>query len=670
MKIFEFHFNPPNEQDILAGKAKLIFDTFCFEPSNIYEKRLGNLYIAGELKNVLPQNLKFLDKLAEIIKKEYYSQFRQSPEDALRESLKKANEHLEKIVKSGDVSWLGNLNFVILAVSFQKTFWQLNLAKTGNIKILLVRGNKITDISKNIKIQDLEPYPLKIFVNLVSGKLSPIDKILVFSSEIYEFFKSRGLIKELGKIDSFDEKTLKEVLKFGEKEVSQLSGLCLFSDLSLPQKEEKGKKPIILKKEKEKFSWREVFSPVFKFFKTIVVFLKKIIKFKKPSLDIISKPKRKINFLKVLSQKTRFLITHKNTILILIFIAVLLLGTFIFQKEKDTQFKKIAAKLDVIEQKVKTTEGLMVLQETNQEAKKKARDILKEALNEISPLLKTESPSKNRANSLKNDIDNRLSILYNLEKITEPDLFFDFEQQNFVPQKFIYFKGNLYFFSPFSDKIFKVSTNGKSEIIENNQKFNLATNYEEGILFFSKPNKITLFENNSLKETFELKEPYNEYNFNDFCSYKGNIYFLDSQKGEIIQYPGPLKSGFNQPKLWLVQNTEKLKEPFSFSADGKIWVLEKGNKIKIYFAGKFEKILELDIFPFPKNISQIFTSSTFPYLYLLEPSQSRIIIIDKNGKIIKQFKSDKFDNLKDFAVSGNGKTIWLLNGLKVYQVKF
>ncbi len=167
-----------------------------------------------------------------------------------------------------------------------------------------------------------------------------------------------------------------------------------------------------------------------------------------------------------------------------------------------------------------------------------------------------------------------------------------------------------------------------------------------------------------------MKEPYSEFNFNDFSSYKGNIYFLDSKKGEIIQYSAPLATGANNPKFWLNSNTKKVVDALSFAMDGKIWVLQKENIIDQYLSGKYQKTLNLNFFPPPKNIFQIFTSSTLPYLYLLEPVQSRIIIIDKTGNIIKQFQSEKFDNLNDFAVSPNGRTIWLLNGLIVYKISF
>ena len=104
--------------------------------------------------------------------------------------------------------------------------------------------------------------------------------------------------------------------------------------------------------------------------------------------------------------------------------------------------------------------------------------------------------------------------------------------------------------------------------------------------------------------------------------------------------------------------------------DGSIWILNKDNSITKYYGGWPKETITLDIFPSPKNFSKIFTLPNLPYLYFLEPEQNRIVILNKKGEIVKQFQSEKFDNLLDFGVSENGKTIYLLNGLKVYKILF
>jgi len=125
MQVFEFHFNPPQKNKISAGQADYVFDTFCFEPKNIYEKRVGGLYMAGLLRNILPQNARFLEVLAEKIKDKYYKTSSATPEKSLKEALGIANEYLEKIAREGDVSWLGNLSFSVVSLKNQ----ELNFTK-------------------------------------------------------------------------------------------------------------------------------------------------------------------------------------------------------------------------------------------------------------------------------------------------------------------------------------------------------------------------------------------------------------------------------------------------------------------------------------------------------------------------------------------------------------
>ena len=121
---------------------------------------------------------------------------------------------------------------------------------------------------------------------------------------------------------------------------------------------------------------------------------------------------------------------------------------------------------------------------------------------------------------------------------------------------------------------------------------------------------------------------------------------------------------WNKPEFWLKKSIVGK----SISVDGSVWILDK-NSISKYYAGLIQEKIEPNIFPSPKEFSKIFTSS-LPYLYILEPVQKRIIILDKAGQIIKQFQSESFDNLLDFGVSESGKTIWLLNGMKVYRIEF
>ena len=85
--------------------------------------------------------------------------------------------------------------------------------------------------------------------------------------------------------------------------------------------------------------------------------------------------------------------------------------------------------------------------------------------------------------------------------------------------------------------------------------------------------------------------------------------------------------------------------------------MNQDNSVARYYAGQLQEILKLNVFPSPKDFSKILAVPGLAYIYLLEPQQKRVVIIDRTGGIIRQFQSDKFNNLLDFSVSEDGKTI-------------
>jgi len=703
MRIFELHFNPRSKGETVDK----IFDSFCYEPENIYERRLGSLYMVGELRNTLPQNSRLLDNIAQVIKGRYYVLPLQTPEQSFKESLKKINEFLAGEVSKENVSWLGNLNFAVLSL---KNF-DLNFTKVGDIKILLLRAGKIIDIGKNLDLQDIEPYPLKIFINIVSGKLDVNDKILVLTKEVFtvfaeglaeggktrqkanrgeELFSSESLLTKFVKEPSFDEKKLREILKAKEKRLSEISGVCLFIDLSEVLAEGRLEKPKIVtfRKEVEKFSIREALSPLIRLLVKFGLILKKVLATITSLIAKRLKIKRikipHLRFPAIFRRRPKIKITEnlkKGLISVLVLALVLLTGFFIFQREEKQQLKKQTVVLNEVQEKINQAENFLIFKE-----EEKANILFKESWQEILPLTTKEGPLKNEATSLKESIEEHLRNLNKLEKITDPKLIFEFNPEEFIPQKMVISQQDLYFFSPYSQNLFKINERSEGSLIQTNQKFNLAASLDDAILFFSKPDKITTFKNGQFGESLSLKQPYPEgeedksssspfvaarvFDFSDFSSFRTNLYFLDSEKGEIVKYTAPLEEGKDSPHLWLSSGTKKAIGSKSIAVDGSIWILEENNTISRYYGGQHQKDFVLDFFPYPKKLYKIIILPNLPYLYILEPIQNRIIVLDKTGKIIKQFQSEKFDNLKDFAVSDNGKTIYLLNGLKVYQINF
>lgn len=673
MEVFELHFKQKIEED-------LILDSFCYEPENIYEKRLGSLYIAGELKNTLPQNEKLINKIVQTIRTKFYAFPINTFEKSFEESLKSANNFLTEEVKNDNTSWLGNLNIAVISV---KNF-EINFTKVGNIKIFLLRKGQITDIGERLKFQDIEPYPLKIFSNVATGKLIEGDQLMILTEEAYQAFSIESqLLNEIAKIpaeDRFYGRNLKKALKQKEKILSQISGICL---LIILKQELLPKKAFVFKKEIPDFSFGQIFKPLLDKIKNLIktgrkapfqkeqkkeqkvfhirVKEKKEALFKNPFPSLIKKvvslkniklPKIP-NWSSLVSNKE----FKKKARPVLIFIALLLLGFFVFNGQNQRQIKDYQSRLIKIQQKFDSAKLLLGTDD------KKAQELFKKAFKEVSDL-ESEAPSsiKNEFLKLEKDIEKNLYTLNKLEVINEPLLFSEVGPEKLVPQKMVIFEKELYLFSPFSENLFRINEKGEGILIPTGQKFSLAT-ASNNVLLFTKPDTVVPLE----QAPFSLILPSPETDFKDLAFFKDTLYFLDGKSGKIIKYPLEQSA---EGKEYFDPKTEKIENKKSMTVDGSVWILDEKNEIHRYYAGKYQETLKLDIFPYPKNFKKIFASFALPYLFILEPEKNRIIITDKAGKIVNQFGSEKFDNLKDFAVSVQNKTIYLLNGQKIYQIQF
>ena len=66
--------------------------------------------------------------------------------------------------------------------------------------------------------------------------------------------------------------------------------------------------------------------------------------------------------------------------------------------------------------------------------------------------------------------------------------------------------------------------------------------------------------------------------------------------------------------------------------------------------------------------TKIKTTAESKYLYILDPPTKRLAVLNKDGDLISQYTSSKFDQLKDFVVVEAEKKIYLLNGSSVFGI--
>ncbi|OGN04127.1 MAG: hypothetical protein A2746_01685 [Candidatus Yanofskybacteria bacterium RIFCSPHIGHO2_01_FULL_44_22] len=208
-KIF---LKPESKEISIANHSKEIHsDVFSYDGGTDEPKRkLGSLFVVGSVQTA-PGTIKenaaaiqsaedkssdvsyIINLVASLAKREYYSRANVAPKEAFSSALKKINDVVEEFFKTKDIK----LNIGIFAVAGEN----IHISKLGKFKILLAREDRIIDILNNIDLFSKEIMPEREFSHIVSGKISPRDKIFAYYPAQPLMTREKTLKESLLKLD-------------------------------------------------------------------------------------------------------------------------------------------------------------------------------------------------------------------------------------------------------------------------------------------------------------------------------------------------------------------------------------------------------------------------------------------------------------------------------------
>jgi hypothetical protein len=206
-----------------AKNKKSICDIFCYEPENIEEASLGNLYMVAEL-TADEDSSHLINLISSLIKREYYSSAHRGPLDSLEASLKKANMTLKELTSKGNLEWLGKLHFICAAINKEQ---DLFLSQSGNAQAYHYREGSLTNITKKIVPPPAKPHPAKTFQSVIAGKIEPTDKLFFATPKLFEFFDVQGFkqLFDFPKIDMISDQ-INKILR-EQKKILPMSALLI-----------------------------------------------------------------------------------------------------------------------------------------------------------------------------------------------------------------------------------------------------------------------------------------------------------------------------------------------------------------------------------------------------------------------------------------------------------
>ncbi len=646
MKIFEFHFNPKAEPDSF-------FRAFNYDPPE-KEKRIpaqGSFFAAGELSHALSRNANLLERIAKQASGEYFAKppKAKQPEQLMKETVRKTNEFLTQEMKKGNVDWLGNLHLVLAsctATGASSYFFQC--AKSGSVKILLLRGRTITDLGKSIDEKPSNANPAAVFGNLISGKVFPGDRIAVLSRDLHAVFEKERVIPALAEFA--EQKQFAAFFKQKEKPLAEHAGILVVLVLEQPRYAQLS--PVSMPSRRKTIR------------QSIQAEWAKGLRAAKETMNV-----RALARFLPLSEMRLFvsaLGAVKNILLLGFFAALLIAGFLMFQKERVQTNQQAQDAMRRVEALKNQSDSALQRKDENN-----ANRFLQEAWSIVLPFTQTGSPNRKEFLFAQQDLESKLVPLNKIERVESPEAFFviDQSQITLIPQRMMANPNTMYLYNPFYSQLYVIDMAKKEgKLLQSGRNLKRGALIDGSPAFFAEPNLLLQLTPEEQWKEVALAVPSSAFQFDAMAGFGSHAYFADSKAGQIVQYTGAL-SGESFPIFWIDPSSSKnALGAKSIAIDGNIWTLTRQNEIQRYFKGVYQESVKPAVFPALENPSHIKTASFLPYLYVLDPPNQRLVVLSKFGDLILQYQSASFDNLLDFTVSDDGKTIYLLNGFTVYKI--
>ena len=156
--------------------------------------------------------------------------------------------------------------------------------------------------------------------------------------------------------------------------------------------------------------------------------------------------------------------------------------------------------------------------------------------------------------------------------------------------------------------------------------------------------------------------------FGKIAVYLDFLYSLNASDGTITKYT--LEDTALTNVVW--GTFPELVSATSHSINVSIYVLDANSALQVYTQGE-KDAFEITGLSVPlRNASQVFTSEDLDSIYIADKGNNRIIVLDDEGNLLKQFQATDrtyFNDIRSIVVNAAEDTLFVLDGSKVYQIK-
>lgn len=301
-----------------------------------------------------------------------------------------------------------------------------------------------------------------------------------------------------------------------------------------------------------------------------------------------------------------------------------------------------------------------------------AKDLLFEAQDILTELTKNEKNDQDKISELQSDIEVQLEKTRHIANMAATNIV-NFSTVNSTVNitGFNIIDNTIYAYDPSKKTIYSADIESgeiKSHPQENlDNTFQYSTEYNNNLVLFNNANGLDEFnsQNNTIS-SLQFNLPTDDVNIIDMNSYENRVYFLDINQSQIYKSTR-ISGGYNQASEWLQDNSD-LRNGLSIAIDGNIYISLNDGRVIRFFQGKKQEWALIKIDPLLETADQIWTNTDTDNIFVLDIKGNRIIEYTKDGKLVNQYISKSFNNMKSITTDWANKITYVLNGNSVLAI--
>lgn len=370
--------------------------------------------------------------------------------------------------------------------------------------------------------------------------------------------------------------------------------------------------------------------------------------------------------------RRRDLKAKKNLLLIALLLFVFLSAT-IFISIKNRQFQQSQAEFKKIVSQTenKLNEGKS-LSDLNPNKAKISLNEAKKILSDYNSKVKKGTSEDKKIASILEEINKYLEITQKIYKIT-PSLFYDLTviKENAMGSAMSQFGKEILLLDTTSNTVYLINPQNKSgEIVAGGpdlKGISLISFYGKNAYCFLPGKGIIRANIDNLTKDKVISYDKSWGEIKNLISFAGNLYLLDSKNKQIWKYLAT-DTGFSNIKNYLAADTNPdLNLATSLAIDGFVYVLLNNGEILKFAQGQLDNFTISGLESSFSPGSRLFIPDESKFIYVLDPGNKRIVLLNKDGSYESQYEGDKIKEAADFVASETLKKVFLLIGDKIYS---